>query len=91
MKALSFLMSLCLMVKNLSCEATTTNAEAQFCQKDGCHDDDLNNLNNLDQIDQELVDIVKKKFLVPPPEVTRQASLLKNGISMIGDAAFFRY
>ena len=75
------------MVKNLSCEATT-NAEAQFCQKDGCHDDDLN---NLDQIDQELVDIVKKKFLVPPPEVTRQASLLKNGISMIGDAAFFRY
>ena len=87
MKALSFLMSLCLMVKNLSCE-TTTNAEAQFCQKDGCHDDDLN---NLEQIDQELVDIVKRKFLVPPPEVTRQASLLKNGISKIGAAAaFFR-
>jgi hypothetical protein len=69
MKVVLFLTSLCLFFNSPNGELPN-----ESCQRDGCPDQLEDELKNLDQADPRLVDIVKKKFLVPPPSPARQKS-----------------
>ncbi len=69
MKVVLFLTSLCLFFNSPNGELPN-----ESCPKDGCPDQLEDELKNLDQADPRLFDIVRKKFLVPPPSPARQKS-----------------